>query len=257
MSRDTAEKPLGGGYGNILTPHAGSMIIHVQRESGLANRTIVLSARKFRLLRRGAWIAGSILVVMALTWVFLATQAIRVPRLTQRIASLQHDVQRLDTLQLALNQLEGRFQQVQKMLVSAPPPAPPPAKPDTSGLTLPNQWPLAARWSTLAGHDGGPNHQGIDLAVAPGTPVRAVGGGIVVEVANDPLLGDMIRLRHADGYESVYANVSGLRVAKGDHVAPGAIIALSGGPTDSLPPHLHFELRLNGESIDPSTLARR
>jgi murein DD-endopeptidase MepM/ murein hydrolase activator NlpD len=256
VSRDTAEKPSGGGYGNIYTPHAGSMIIHVQRESGLANRTIVLSERKFRLLRRTAWILGSILAIMALSWAFLASQALRVPHLTQRIASLQRDVQRLDTLQAALTQLEGRFHQVQNMLGAAPPP-PPPVASDTSGLTLPSQWPLAARWTALKGHDGGPDHRGIDLAVPPGTPVRAVGGAIVVEVAIDPLLGQMIRLKHADGYESIYANISGLRVAKGDHVATGAIIALSGGPTDSLPPHLHFELRLNGQTIDPSTLARK
>lgn len=257
MSRNTTETPASGGYGNIYTPHAGSMIIHVQRESGLANRTIILSERKLRLLRRVAWIAGSILALMALSWVFLASQALRVPHLTHRIVSLQHDVQRLDTLQAALTQLEGRFHQVQKMLGAAPPPPPQPAASDTSVLTLPSEWPLAARWTALARHDGGPNHHGIDLAVPPGTPVRAIGGAIVVEVAIDPLLGQMIRLRHADGYESVYANISGLRVAKGDHIAPGTIIALSGGPTDSLPPHLHFELRLNGQTIDPSTLAQR
>lgn len=257
MSRNTAEKPTGSGYGNIYTPHAGSMIIHVQRESGLANRTIILSERKFRLLRRAAWILGSLLTIMALSWAFLASQAMRVPHLTERIASLQHDVQRLDTLQAALTQLEGRFHQVQKMLGAAPPAPAKPAEPDTAGLTLPSQWPLAARWTALKGHDGGPNHHGIDLAVPPGTPVRAIGGGLVVEVAIDPLLGQMIRLKHADGYESIYANISGLRVAKGDHVAAGTIIALSGGPTDSLPPHLHFELRLNGQTIDPSTLAHR
>lgn len=103
------------GYGNLYTPHAGPMIISLQRESGLANRTIVLTQRQVRALRT-ALITGSVaLVVGVLSWVWLASQAARVPYLTRRVANLQRDVSRLDTLQRKLIELEGRFEQVQHM----------------------------------------------------------------------------------------------------------------------------------------------
>jgi len=107
------------GYGNIYTPHAGAMIIHVQRESGLANRTIIFTQRQVRLFRTGAIILGTVIAFGSVSWFFLAAQAARVPLLTQRVARLQHDVARVDTLQRSLNELAARFQQVQHMMGSS------------------------------------------------------------------------------------------------------------------------------------------
>ncbi|MBX6331929.1 MAG: hypothetical protein IRY91_08780, partial [Gemmatimonadaceae bacterium] len=122
------------------------MIIHVQRESGLANRTIVLSQRQVTLLRRGAFALGAVLTIVLLSWFYLAAQAARVPFLTKRIQHLQHDVRRLDTLQAALTELEGRFQQVQRMLgasavptiAGATPPATAPAKKAADSSSTPS-----------------------------------------------------------------------------------------------------------------------
>ena len=114
-------RPHAGGYGNIYTPHAGSMIIQVQRESGLANRTIILSQRQVRRLRLALYTGGALLVIGSTSWLFLASQAARVPSLTRRVTALQHDVRRLDTLQTALNALERRFQHVQHMLAAPAP----------------------------------------------------------------------------------------------------------------------------------------
>jgi murein DD-endopeptidase MepM/ murein hydrolase activator NlpD len=286
VSNDSPEKS--SGYGNIYTPHAGSMIIHVQRESGLANRTIVLSQRQVRLLRRGSYAAAIILAVGALSWFYLASQAARVPFLTRRIQTLQHDVRRLDTLQLALTTLEGRFQQVQKMLGATPgasasiekpvaesssvkaqasaspgtPSTPPPAPAANSGAdatlptlpTLPDRWPLPMAGTQLAAGDGA---GGLDIAVPEGTTVRAAGAGIVVEVKDDPRFGTTIRLSHRDGYESLYANTTDVRISKGQHVAAGAVIAKTGGAARSLPPHLHFEIRHAGVSVNPVSLMKQ
>jgi hypothetical protein len=123
VSGDPSKESTERGYGNIYTPSAGSMIIHEQRESGLANRTIVLSTRQVRLLRRGAYVAGVALVVGVLSWFYLATQAARVPLLKSRVEGLEHDVSRLDTLQRALTSLESQYQQVQKMLGASAPAA--------------------------------------------------------------------------------------------------------------------------------------
>jgi murein DD-endopeptidase MepM/ murein hydrolase activator NlpD len=260
-------KPAERGYGNIYTPHAGAMIIHVQRESGLANRTIILTRRQVRLLRIGAIVLATLITVGALSWVFLAAQAARVPLLTRRVAQLQHDVARVDTLQHSLDQLAARFQQVQTMMGTAATPragganqlaasglAPAAALAAADSTTPPNRWPLPVPGAVLPTDAANPH--AVDVAVPIGTPVRAAGPGLVVEVRNDPTLGTLVRISHPAGYETVYAGVSEVRVTKGDHVAAGAIIALSGNASGALEPHLHFEMRRHGVAIDASSIIR-
>ena len=105
------------GYGNIYTPHAGSMIIQVQRETGLANRTIVLSERQVALLRIiGSRIGLAVAAVFIATWLLFAAQSVRVPVLSIRIAKLERDNRRIDSLQLALSRMHGRYEQVRQML---------------------------------------------------------------------------------------------------------------------------------------------
>ena len=124
MTGATPEKPKRG-YGNIYTPNAGAMIIHVHRESGLANRTIILTLRQVRYLKIGLSTAAVLIILGSISWFYLASQAARVPTLTKRVTSLQREVERLDTLQVALNELDGRFHQVQRMLGVQPQQAPP------------------------------------------------------------------------------------------------------------------------------------
>ena len=105
------------GYGNIYTPHAGSMIIQVQRETGLANRTIVLSERQVALLRIiGSRIGLAVAAVFIATWLLFAAQSVRVPVLSIRIAKLERDNRRIDSLQIAMSRMHGRYEQVRKML---------------------------------------------------------------------------------------------------------------------------------------------
>jgi hypothetical protein len=105
------------GYGNIYTPHAGSMVIQVQRELGLANRTIVLSPRKVRLLRFFTSKVGKgIAIALGLSWIVLAYLALRVPLLTNRLQNLEHTAQRLDTLETTLSRLQYRYNQVHRLL---------------------------------------------------------------------------------------------------------------------------------------------
>jgi hypothetical protein len=133
---------LRNGYGNIYTPHAGSMIIQVQRETGLANRTIVISERQVALLRViGSRLGLIALLVFVATWLLFAVQSVRVPALAVRIAELERDNRRIDSLQVALSRMHGRYEQVRQMLAvsganearaelpSATTPAAPNAKP--------------------------------------------------------------------------------------------------------------------------------
>lgn len=135
MSQDNAARDRG--YGNIYTPHAGSMVIHVQREGGLANRTLILSERRVKVLRLATSRTGVLTgIALAITFLFLAVQAIRVPILTHRIAQMESDRARIDTLQRTLQQLQDRYVQVQNMLGTSLAPVPV-HRPDTPAPARP------------------------------------------------------------------------------------------------------------------------
>ena len=265
------------GYGNIYTPHAGAMIIHVQRESGLANRTIIFTQRQVRLFRTGAIVLGSLIVFGSISWFFLAAQAARVPLLTRKVERLQHDVARVDTLQRSLNELASRFQQVQHMMgnssmtplgdssrgkVRAATSATVSGMASTAPLVAtapidtivvrPDEWPLPMAGTLLPS-----DSKALEIAVPTGTEIRAAGAGSIVEVADDSTLGKLIRISHRSGYETVYAGASEVRVSKGQHVAAGTVIALSGDAPGTLEPHLHFEMRRHGVAIDASSVIKK
>lgn len=105
------------GHGDVLAPDLGAMIVHVQRETGLAHRTLVLQPWQVRFVRAAVnrW-TRVLLAVVILSWGYLAIQATRVPLLTSRIARMEADAVRLDTLQQTLNALQARYEQVQSML---------------------------------------------------------------------------------------------------------------------------------------------
>jgi hypothetical protein len=255
MTKPGEEKEGSGrGYGNIYTPHAGAMIIHVQRESGLANRTIILSTRKVRFLRIGAIVAGILLLFGMSTWFYLATQAARVPYLTRRLATLERDVQQLDTLKRALAEVEGRFQQVQRMM-GAPGGSAGAATHDSAGL--PDAWPLPVAGQLIEPPVRPAQAPGIDVSVPRGTAVKAAGSGMVIEIRDDSAYGRVVRMRHGQGYESVYGNLIDVRVTRGQRVAEGAIIALSGDSAGAFPPHLHFEIVRDGVQVNPSAIVTK
>jgi len=111
---------LRNGYGNIYTPHAGSMIIQVQRETGLANRTIIISERQVAVIRLiGSRIGLAAAALFVGTWLLFAVQSIRVPVLAVRIAELERDNRRIDSLQVALSRMHGRYEQVRQMLAAS------------------------------------------------------------------------------------------------------------------------------------------
>jgi hypothetical protein len=107
-------------HGNIFSPHSGSMYVHVQRESGLAHHTLVLKPWQVQALR--ALMSRWFLLVVGIgiaSWMYFAAQAARVPLLTWRIAHLEQDARRIDSLQKTLTQLQANYEQVQR-LMSAP-----------------------------------------------------------------------------------------------------------------------------------------
>jgi murein DD-endopeptidase MepM/ murein hydrolase activator NlpD len=99
-------------------------------------------------------------------------------------------------------------------------------------------------------------HPGIDIAVPEGSYVRAAGSGVVTRAGEDRIYGRFVRIRHADGFESVYGHASTLFVEPNDRVERHEVIALSGNTGTSTAPHLHFEIWKDGEPIDPRSVVQ-
>lgn len=116
--------PQSDGHGDVFAPECGAMIVHVQRESGVAHRTFVFTPWQVGLLRTLRHrVVRVVLAAIVLSWAYLAVQAVRVPLLTQRIARMERDAARLDTLQATLVALQARYDQVQAMLSQPAPSA--------------------------------------------------------------------------------------------------------------------------------------
>jgi len=96
-------------------------------------------------------------------------------------------------------------------------------------------------------------HLGIDYAARRGTPVHAAGSGTISYCARMGSYGNLIKIRHADGYETRYAHLKSFRrgIYRGKHVKKGQVIAYVGTTGRSTGPHLHFELRKRGRAINP------
>lgn len=100
-------------------------------------------------------------------------------------------------------------------------------------------------------------HTGVDIAVPEGSEVKAVYDGMVEEVKDDDELGIVVIINHENGFKTIYGHLSELKVNKGDKVIKGSTIALSGSTGVSTGPHLHFEVLMNNESIDPASLLKQ
>lgn len=100
-------------------------------------------------------------------------------------------------------------------------------------------------------------HNGVDILVANGERILAAAGGTVKEIWEDPMMGMCLSISHAGGAESIYKNVSpelpdgievGAKVSEGTFIAVGGESALAEIAEE---PHVHFELKVNGEYVDP------
>jgi murein DD-endopeptidase MepM/ murein hydrolase activator NlpD len=94
-------------------------------------------------------------------------------------------------------------------------------------------------------------HAGVDFSLAPGSPVLAAGGGTVMGAGLDPIWGWFVRIRHTDRAETFYAHLQGVGLKTGTLVARGQLIGWVGQSGASTGPHLHYEMRLRGERVDP------
>ncbi|MBU1358771.1 MAG: M23 family metallopeptidase [Gammaproteobacteria bacterium] len=117
----------------------------------------------------------------------------------------------------------------------------------TSGFAM-RQHPILRSWR---------KHTGIDYAAPTGTAVRAVADGVVEFAGTQSGYGNIVILKHRDNQETAYAHLSRIGVKAGQSVSQSQTIGAVGSTGWATGPHLHFELRVNGEYQDPATLAQQ
>jgi len=97
-------------------------------------------------------------------------------------------------------------------------------------------------------------HAGLDIAVPKGTEVGAAADGVVTFAGPSGGYGNLVIVKHPDGRETRYGHLSRLMVSVDAEVKAGEPIALSGSTGKSTGPHLHFEVRENGQAVDPAKI---
>ncbi len=242
-----------GGYDLLLVPRDGG-----------ESRSLRLGRTQLRFLGGVLGAIGLVTIMMAGSWVWVAGRAATVPSLQARIDSLQQEQAKVGALVLQLQGLEERYGRVRDLFGTPPGPAselwtpPSGGRPSVSGdelaTSFPESWPLTEAGFVTRSllDDPEADHPGLDIAIPTGSYIRASGGGVVLDVGEDPVYGLFVSLDHGDGVVSLYGHASRTLVVRGQTVARDEVIGLTGNTGRSTAPHLHFEIRRDGEPQDPS-----
>jgi murein DD-endopeptidase MepM/ murein hydrolase activator NlpD len=254
-----------------------AVTIVIQRDGTTKTRTLRIPVWALRL---GTWTGALAAVIFLLVVVLygpLLRAAARVPGMERDLARLSAENTRVRELSAALDSAESRYAQVRQMMggeivrdpvaMSSSLPIAPPIRArlasvtdQSTGVSLPRHWPLDEAGYITRGQvkAGGRDeaHPGIDIAVAVGNLVRASGGATVLQAGEDPEYGFFVLLDHSDNYQSMYGHLSRIIVTPQTTVVAGEVIGLSGNSGRSTAPHLHFEIRQGGLSLDPLTMVK-
>ena len=113
--------------------------------------------------------------------------------------------------------------------------------------------PVSGVLTSRYGYRWGRTHTGIDIGAPTGTSIKAAAAGTVSFSGWKGTLGYLVVLNHGNGIQTYYAHCSKLLVSSGQKVSKGQLIAKVGSTGRSTGPHLHFEIRVNGSSINPQS----
>jgi murein DD-endopeptidase MepM/ murein hydrolase activator NlpD len=243
-------------------------------ERSQETRTYHLSYRSLRMFGALAAVLALALTLVAGSWWYLAARASRVGELENQVAELMAERQRVQELGQQLESIEAQYGRIRDLFgirsddtlsqVWLPPPAGTPRGAGTRSAALstrPTSWPLTERGFVTQGLLEGDrvegDHPGLDIAVPTDSYVRASGAGTVREVGEDEVYGSFVVIDHGEGYTSLYGHASSTLVSLGQRVRQNEVIALSGSTGRSTAPHLHFEILLDGEAVDPLTMVQQ
>lgn len=235
-------------------------------EDGRETVTFHLSRKRLRLLVSAGVLLVAVVAVLGGTWWYMAARAYQVPELEAELVQLREGQTQVASLARQLAELEDRYRQIRTLFgIDTTQVLPEIWRAPTTGSranaqdpegSLPTSWPLTVEGfvtqNLLEGAEG--DHPGLDIAVPSQSYIRAAGAGSVSDTGTDPVYGNFVTLDHGDGYLTLYAHASEILVEIGQRVRRNEVIALTGNTGRSTAPHLHFEIRLNGETVDPLTL---
>lgn len=123
----------------------------------------------------------------------------------------------------------------------------PTATPSSAGLI----WPVGGPVTSPFGWRWGRLHQGIDIGAPTGTPIRAAAAGRVIACSADGGYGNLVVLDNGGNLATAYAHESSIAVTCGQDVSQGQVLGYAGCTGHCTGPHLHFEVRINGDPVDP------
>ena len=95
------------------------------------------------------------------------------------------------------------------------------------------------------------NHTGLDISAKSGTDIKVVAAGTVISAKYEGSYGNLVEIDHGNGVETWYAHTSKMYIKAGQKVESGDVIAAVGSTGNSTGPHLHLEIRINGEHVNP------
>ncbi len=167
-----------------------------------------------------------------------------------KAAALDEVNSNIDHLEADVSDLQDQIQQ-QIQQASATPGVTPLQAGPVQGASGGWIWPVNGTLTSPFGYRWGRMHEGIDISVPEGTPIRAAKPGTVVIAAYTGGYGNYTCVDHGGGLSSCYAHQSSYAVSPGDSVEQGEVIGYSGNTGSSTGPHLHFEIRVNGSAVDP------
>lgn len=238
-------------------------------DGGRETRTLRFSYRVLRVGAAALAVVALALTLMAGSWWYFAARAARTGELEREVEVMRRDQARVDALVQRLEMIEDQYGNIRSMFGQAEVDRPsgvwlpPVAAADRDGgrerpllgASQPASWPLAERGFVTQGvHAGtGGDHPGLDIAVASDSYIRASGAGTVSDVGDDAVYGRFVVIDHGDGYSTLYGHASMTFVTVGQRVRERQVIALSGSTGRSTGPHLHFEILVEGDPVDPLT----
>jgi murein DD-endopeptidase MepM/ murein hydrolase activator NlpD len=260
---------------------ARGVTVVIQRDGATRSQTLRFSVWTLRLgaLAGTGLLAG--LGLLAVLYFPVVRAAARVPGLERQVSRLEAENAMVRQLSAALDSAEMRYEQLRGMIgadivrdplaISSTLPLAPAltarvgseSRPPGPGPTVPREWPLAERGYVTRGQvqvgsaSRDEAHPGLDIAVPVGTMVRAAGGATVNQIGDDPEYGLYVLLDHPEEYQTMYGHLSRIIVTDGQTVEAGEVIGLSGNSGRSTAPHLHFEIRQRGTSLDPRTMVKQ
>jgi murein DD-endopeptidase MepM/ murein hydrolase activator NlpD len=112
-------------------------------------------------------------------------------------------------------------------------------------------WPVSGPVTSTFGPRWGRMHEGIDIAAPSGAPIRSAAAGTVIYAGWLGGYGSLVVVDHGGGVSTAYAHMSSIASGTGQSVAQGQVIGYVGSTGHSTGPHLHFEVRINGQAVDP------